>query len=148
MASLERRAEHDGHAVRDTAKNAAAMVRLSDDLAVFDRKGVVILAAAKARHAKARAELDALDRRNAENSRGDAIFHATEHRIAKPAGAPKTAHSMTPPTLSPASRAAAMASRISSPRASLTTGNSLPTSEPVSSPSSEIPAMERCGSQA
>ena len=43
------------------------MVRLSDDLAVFDRKGVVILAAAKARHAKARAELDALDRRNAEN---------------------------------------------------------------------------------
>ena len=32
------------------------MVRLSDDLAVFDRKGVVILAAAKARHAKARAK--------------------------------------------------------------------------------------------
>ena len=62
------------------------MVRLSDDLAVFDRKGVVILAAAKARHAKARAELDALDRGNAENSRGDAIFHAAEHRIAKARG--------------------------------------------------------------
>ena len=62
------------------------MVRLSDDLAVFDRKGVVILAAAKARHAKARAELNALDRRNAENSRGDAIFHAAEHRIAKARG--------------------------------------------------------------
>ena len=62
------------------------MVRLSDDLAVFDRKGVVILAAAKARHAKARAKLNALDRRNAENRRGDAIFHTAEHRIAKARG--------------------------------------------------------------
>ena len=60
----------------------------------------------------------------------------------RPAGAPKTAHSMMPPTLSPSSRAAAMAARISSPRASLTTGNSLPASEPVSSPSSVMPAME------
>ena len=62
------------------------MVRLSDDLAVFDRERVVILAAAKARHAKARAELDALDRGNAENRRGDAIFHTAEHRIAKARG--------------------------------------------------------------
>ena len=83
---LERRAEHDGHAVRDTSKNAAAVVRLSDDLAVFDRKGVVILAAAKARHAKAHAKLDALDRGNAENRRGNAIFHAAEHRVAKARG--------------------------------------------------------------
>ena len=62
------------------------MVRLSDDLAVFDRERVVILAAAKARHAKARAELNALDRRNAENRRGDAIFHAAKHRVAKARG--------------------------------------------------------------
>ena len=62
------------------------MVRLSDDLAVFDRKGVVILAAAKARHAKAHAKLDALDRGNAENRRGNAIFHAVEHRVAKARG--------------------------------------------------------------
>lgn len=49
-------------------------------------KASIILAAAKARHAKARAELDALDRGNAENSRGDAIFHAAKHRVAKARG--------------------------------------------------------------
>ena len=62
------------------------MVRLGDNPAVFDRERVVILAAAQLRYVKARAELNALDRRNAENSRGDAIFHAAEHRIAKARG--------------------------------------------------------------
>ena len=59
-----------------------------------------------------------------------------------PAGSPSTAHSTTPPTLSPSARAPAMAARISAPRASLTTGNAFSAVEAVSAPSSETSAME------
>ena len=60
----------------------------------------------------------------------------------RPAGAPNTAHSITPPTLSPSSRACAMAARIFSPHASFTTGKSFSAVDEVSSPSSQTPAME------
>ena len=58
-----------------------------------------------------------------------------------PAGSPSTAHSMMPPTLSPSARAAAMAARICSPRASLTTGKGFSAVESVSAPSSATSAM-------
>ena len=83
---LEGRAEHNGHPVRDAAEDAAAAVRLGDDFPVFDREGVVILAAAQLRHAEARAKFHALDRRDAEKRGGDPVFHTSEHRIAKARG--------------------------------------------------------------
>ena len=60
------------------------MVRFRNNAAVFHAEGIVVLASAQLRRGKARAELHALDRRDAEHDLRDAVFHAVEHRRAKP----------------------------------------------------------------
>ena len=58
-----------------------------------------------------------------------------------PAGAPMTAHSITPPTESPSALAARMAFCMASPAALSTTGKGRSAVETVSSPRSAIPAI-------
>ena len=71
--------ENQGHAVRNAAQNAAAVVGGGDDFSIFHPEGVVALAAHHFRHTEARAELHALDGWDAVEHLGQLSLHAAEH---------------------------------------------------------------------
>lgn len=83
-------------------------IGLGPDLTVFQAEGIVVLTAPEPGGGEAGPKFHAPDAGNPKHCLGNPVFHATKDGVPQPGWRPRAAHSMTPPTESPAALASKM----------------------------------------